>query len=75
MQINKNYSFGRWTRVIAFGVTGQTYSQLPQPLQSCWLILTPTPGISLIAPDSHRSRQAKQPLFLARQVSLQAVAI
>jgi hypothetical protein len=56
------------------GVTGQTYSQVPQPVQSCWLILTPTPGISFIAPDTQRSIQAIQPQFLARQVSLWATA-
>ena len=59
---------------MAFGVTGQTYSQVPQPLQRCWLIRIPIPGIGLIASSSHRSMQAKQPLFLARQVSLQATA-
>jgi hypothetical protein len=61
--------------LIALGVTGQTYSQAPQPLQSCGLIRTPTPGISFMAPGSQRSMQAKQPLFLARQVSLQATAV
>ena len=61
--------------LIALGVTGHTYSQAPQPLQCCGLIRTPTPGMSFMAPGSHRSIQAKQPLFLARQLSLQATAV
>ena len=73
----KNFFSGcryRGTSTTAFGYTGQTYSQLPQPLQSSGLILTPTPGISRMALGLQLSTQAMQPQLRARQRSLKASA-
>ena len=59
----------------AFGSTGQTYSQAPQPVQSASSMLIPVPGISLIASYSQRSTQEKQPQPFARQCWFSALAI
>jgi hypothetical protein len=62
------------TSTTAFGSTGQTYSQSPQPLQNCGLILIPTPGLSLMAFGLQLSMQAAQLSLRARHRSLNASA-
>jgi hypothetical protein len=56
------------------GNTGQTYSQVPQPVHLVSSILIPTPMTIVIAWGSQRSKQAKQPQLLARHFSLRATA-
>jgi len=65
---------GRGTSVTALGETGQTYSQLPQPMQRDASILIPSPMTTRMAWGSQRSTQAKQPQLRARQCSLWATA-
>ena len=62
------------TTVIAFGVTGHTYSHVPHPVQSVSSILIPSPITTRIAWTSHRSIHAKQPQFFAKQWRFSATA-
>ncbi|MDD2581249.1 MAG: hypothetical protein PHR66_04555 [Desulfuromonadaceae bacterium] len=51
MQVKQNYSVCRLDSITAFGITGQTYSQVPQPLQSCRSILIPSPYTTIKAAE------------------------